>query len=125
MDAKELRSIVSAFPDDADPMVWRWDGKRSYHTYLEFACNQNIKDKILFKLGCNISRKESDDWWEKCPDQFNDMKTPDYKEIVKKILTMKEMLPALLGLDPDLDEQICQALQSGTQEGRQSGSQTP
>jgi hypothetical protein len=118
MDAKRLRKIISAFPDNATPMVWRWNGKVSFHSYLEFASKQNIKEKILFRLGCNVDRKETDKWWEKCPDQFNNMRTPDYKEIVEKILQLKDMLPALLGLDEDLDLQIHQALghlQSGSQ----------
>jgi len=115
MNAKELCKTIQAFPDNAIPMVWRWNGNISYHSYLEFTCKQNIKDKILFRLGCDVLRIESDDWWEKCPDQFNNMKTVDYKEIVEKLLKLKEILPALLGLDEDLDRLIHLALQSGTQ----------
>ena len=111
MNAKELRSIVSAFPDNATPMVWQF----SYYSYLEFVAKQNVKDKILFRLGISFTTNETKNWWEKCPDQFNNMKTPDYKEIVKKILQLKDMLPTLLGLDPDLDQQIHLALQSGIQ----------
>lgn len=110
MDAKELRSIVSAFPDNATPIIRKGED----YNYLELTASQIIKGKIIFRTGFQCMEFVKKDW-EKCPDQFNNMETPDYKEILQKILANKEILPALLGLDDGLDRLIQAALQSGFQ----------
>jgi len=109
MDARYIANMLLALEGNPQVALWRWTDKGSQYYSLNFTCGLDPEGFVCLSTGdCNITNMVKDsemkESWE------NSALIIDYKNIVETVLTMKEVLPALMGVDKNFDKLIAEKL---------------
>lgn len=110
MKASYLANTLLSFEGDSECVIHQWDHNNGSQYYgLNFACTQSKKNFIIFTK--NLDMTQYLDKVKTIPDQWLDGNSViDYKNIFQKILSVKELLPLLIGLDKNLDKIIAERM---------------